>query len=288
MKTPSKKSSKPAFNGGKKPFPNKGKTDGSRGSFHKQSKPPQQKKPALPKVNPEHCLFGFHPVIAAMGNKERTIVKIWTTENAWKTIEPHYNPKRHPEPFVLERKEIDSLVGEGVHQGIVIETKPLDEVFLKDILIQTQDDDKSTLVILDHVTDPHNVGAVLRSASAFGAKAVIVHKRYAPPITGTLAKSSVGATEYVPLVKVQNLAQAMDEIKTFNYTIIGFDEGGTETLGKYDMPERSVVVMGAEGDGMRELTGKKCDVILKLPTQGPIGSLNVSNAAAIALYETTK
>lgn len=287
MTTPAKKSGKPPFKDKKKPF------NPERRLFTKQGHKPADKhsfaprKTALPRINPEHCLFGFHPVIAALQNKTRDIVKIWSTENAWKTVEPHFNPKRHPAPHIMERKEMDALT-EGVHQGIVIEVKPLEEVFLKDILIQTQDDDKSTLVILDHVTDPHNVGAVMRSASAFGARAVIVHKRNAPPITGTLAKSSVGAIEYVPLVKVQNISQAMDEMKEFNYTILGFDEGGKQVLGHYTLPQRSVVVLGAEGEGMRELTGKKCDVILKLPTHGPIGSLNVSNAAAIALYETTK
>ncbi len=283
---------------GKTPFPPRKKPQEKRaspapykGTFqtpYKNSAAEVVKKASVPRLNPERSLFGIHPVTAALKNKNREITKIWATESAFRTVESSFNPKRHPAPHIVERHIIDSMLPDSVHQGIALEVNPLEETFLADVLIQTQNDDNVCLVVLDQVTDPHNVGAVLRSASAFGAKAVIVHKRNAPQITGTLAKSAVGAVEYVPMVSVVNLSQALDELKRFNFTVVGFDEDGTEMLGRYDMPGRVALVMGAEGEGMRDLTGKKCDIILKLPTQGPIGSLNVSNAAAIALYETVK
>jgi 23S rRNA (guanosine2251-2'-O)-methyltransferase len=144
------------------------------------------------------------------------------------------------------------------------------------------------VLVLDQVTDPHNVGAILRSAAAFGARAVVTTDRHAPPETGTLAKSASGALDLVPLVRVVNLVQALDHLAELGYWRIGLSDQATSNMDKLDMGPDIVLALGAEGPGLRRLTQEHCDILGRLPTSLAMPSLNVSNAAAVALYELAR
>lgn len=237
-------------------------------------------------------LFGTHPVLNALLNKKRTIHSIWTTEKAYPQIEEALIKARNaglhrPDPMIVDKDFIEERVPDhAIHQNMLIDCAPLPTVTVEDLTKSDQEQD--LLVILDQVTDPHNIGAILRSASAFGARAVILQDRNAPEVTGTLAKSACGAVESVPLVRVTNLGRAMEHLQENGYWIIGLAESGTGPLASFDLTGKTVVAMGAEGPGLRRLTMEKCDGIAWLPTQGLVQSLNVSNASAVTLYEAVR
>ena len=234
-------------------------------------------------------LYGHHAVRAALQNPDRHIQRLFVTENGFEQIQEAYDAAmaaglRRPEPTIVEKEDIDRLLPrDSVHQDVLVDAKPLEDVFLQDIL--TSADANTKVIVLDQVTDPHNVGAILRTAAAFGAAAVIVQKLHAPEITGTLAKIASGAVEHVPLVREVNLNRVLEQLKEADFTCIGLDERGKVTIAQSAVKGRVALVMGAEGDGLRRLVAENCDVLAQLPTSGPIASLNVSNAAAIALYE---
>lgn len=237
-------------------------------------------------------IWGIHAVRAAWLNPARRCFRLWLSEAAQKTfattlVEARENLLKRPDPKFSERPELDRLTPPGsVHQGIVLEAEPLREPALHELI--AGDAPPDCLVMLDQVTDPHNIGAILRSAAALGAGAVILTERNAPGMTGVLAKAASGAAEYVPQVHVVNLSRALDELRQAGYWSVGLAEEGAKNLDACDLSGRTVLVLGAEGEGLRQLTRKKCDELARLPTGGPIGSLNVSNAAAIALYETRR
>lgn len=237
-------------------------------------------------------IWGLHAVRAAWLNPKRRCYRLCLTEAGRAAFEAtkaeaHEQLLKRPDAKLMERHELDRLVPPGsVHQGIVLETAPLPEPSLHEII--GGDNPPDLLLMLDQVTDPHNVGAILRSAAAFGAGAVIMTERNAPVITGVQAKAASGATEYLPQVHVVNLARALDELQEAGYWRIGLAEEGQKTIGELDLSGRTVLVLGNEGDGLRQLTRKKCDELARLPTGGPIGSLNVSNAAAVSLYEVRR
>lgn len=227
-------------------------------------------------------LYGMHPVTLALQNKNRVIKEVWATHGAAAELNV---PKNIPLRLV-DRSQIDAAVGrDAVHQGVALKAAPLEAYTLDDLLADTENDDKALAVILDQVTDPHNIGAIMRSAVAFNAKAVIVPDAGAPEETGTLAKSASGALELIPLIKVSNLARAMEALKKSGFWCIGMDGYAKETLSAHKLPQKCVIVMGSEGDGLRRLTAENCDYMVKLPMNEAIESLNVSNACAIALYE---
>lgn len=176
-------------------------------------------------------------------------------------------------------RDLDRMLGEDtVHQGILVEAEPLDDLAIGDL------GDARLLLVLDQITDPHNVGALLRSAAAFGVDGLIMTARHSPPLQGALAKAASGALEYVPVVLVPNLARALSEIGELGFTRIGLDSGGEIALEDQPAVDRLALVLGAEDRGLRRLSAENCDAICALTTRGPIASLNVSNAAAIALH----
>lgn len=247
-----------------------------------------------PALNKHNLLYGIHAVAAAWTNPARKIRDLFVTEAGLEALDSAFDKASkdeldRPEPQLVEKDDLDKLLPPGaVHQGVALSCAPLPEVQIEDICIAAANDPTATVVVLDQVTDPHNVGAVLRSAAAFGAKAVIVQDRHAPPVTGTLAKTASGAVEVVPLVRVTNLARAIDDLKAAGFWTVALAESGARNLHQVDLTGRSALVMGSEGEGIRRLTGERCDEIVRLPTGGPIGSLNVSNAAAVALYEVAR
>ena len=223
--------------------------------------------------------WGKHAVSAALDNPDRRVVKAWATREA-------ANFMQFPPDIsvtMAEAPDLGRLVPhDAPHQGVVIEVEPLDDIWLGDLL--TEADERATLLILDQVTDPHNVGAILRSAAAFGAIGIVTQDRHAPPESGALAKAASGALERVPWVRVVNLARAMDEIAEAGFWRIGL-AGEAETELKEALgPPRVALVLGAEGPGMRSNTREHCDALARLPITDAVESLNVSNAAAIALY----
>lgn len=227
-------------------------------------------------------LYGVHAVEAALRNPHRTIRRLLMTENAENRLKDAVS-LRQVQPQRVTPRDLDRLLGpDTVHQGVVLETEPLDEPSLANVA--TAADATGPVVILDHVTDPHNVGAILRSCAAFGASALIMTRRHSPPLTGTLAKSASGALEHVPVVLVQNLARALTELKELGFTAIGLDDSADSYLEDEPFAGRVALVLGAEGKGLRELTRASCARLYRITTQGPIASLNVSNAAAVSLH----
>lgn len=224
--------------------------------------------------------WGKHAVEAALKNPERRHHKLWATREAVAGLDGEL-----PDYFTVEYADVADLARlvskDTPHQGLVLECAPLEDVHLEDIL---ETSEGKPLVVLDQVTDPHNVGAILRSAAAFGAAAIVTQDRHSPPESGVVAKSASGALETVPWIRVVNLARAMEQIAEAGYWRIGM-AGEAETTLADALPETPVaLVMGAEGDGMRHNIAGHCDALAKLPISSTIESLNVSNATAIALY----
>lgn len=227
-------------------------------------------------------LFGLHAVEAALRNPQRKVIKISLTENAQRRLEEALQaPISHPVEMVTPR-DLDRILGsDTVHQGAMLETEPLPEPDFADLVATAAG---RPLIVLDQVTDPHNVGAILRSAAAFGAAGLVLTRRHSPPLNGVLAKSASGALELIPVALVQNLSRALDELKDVGFTVVGLDGEAETAIEDIDWSQPVALVMGAEGKGLRELTGKTCDHLAKIVTDGPLASLNVSNAAAVALH----
>ena len=226
-------------------------------------------------------LYGRHPVLAALANPERRIERLLATKDV---AERHAAEFAGKSPQILARDELAQRLPAGaVHQGLAVLTSPLEEPALEDVLARCGDD--ALVLALDQVTDPHNVGAILRSAAAFGAAAVIVTERNAPADTGVLAKAASGALEIVPLMRAVNLARTLDQLKEASFWTYGLAETGDAPIGTLDLKGRVAIVLGAEGEGLRRLTAEKCDRLVTIPTQAALAALNVSNAAAVASYE---
>ena len=230
-------------------------------------------------------LFGLHAVRDALLNPNRQKLRLVLTKNAADKLEDAL-AMAGIAPEIVEPRAFDVPIDpDSVHQGAALEVKPLQWGSLEDVCIEGTG--LPLVVLLDRVTDPHNVGAVLRSAEVFGARAVIAPQRHSAPETGALAKTASGALERQPYLRVTNLADAMEELKAMGYLLIGLDGEGTQTLDEAlaVAGKRAIgLVLGAEGPGLRDKTRDTCDYLVRIPAAGPFGSLNVSNAAAVALY----
>jgi 23S rRNA (guanosine2251-2'-O)-methyltransferase len=244
-------------------------------------RPPSAKRRRGPRDDAtRHWLYGHHAVAAALKNPARQITRLLATPQAAERLHAEC-PDTKPE--TAERGTIESLVPEGaVHQGIALQASPLPATALEDAAASVSG--SGLLLVLDQVTDPQNVGAILRSAAAFGAKALIMPQRHAPPVTGALAKAASGALEHVPLVTVTNLDRGLKTLKQADFWILGLDADADTSIAETTIDGKLVLVLGAEGAGLRRLTAERCDLLLRLPMTGPIPSLNVSAAAAVALY----
>lgn len=225
-------------------------------------------------------LWGRHAVEAALLNPERNHRKLWATREAVAELSGEL-----PADFPVEWAQgvdLGRLVArDAPHQGLVLECDPLEDVFLEEVLLG---DPARPLIVLDSVTDPHNVGAILRSAAAFNACAILTQDRHAPPESGVVAKSASGALELVPWVRVVNLARALEDVAEAGYWRIGLAGDAPLTLAEALPTTPVALVLGAEGEGMRHNIAQHCDALARLPISAAMESLNVSNAAAIALY----
>jgi 23S rRNA (guanosine2251-2'-O)-methyltransferase len=228
-------------------------------------------------------LFGLHAVRDALANPARTCISLIVTRNAADRLGPALEREGVAVREVDARRFDAPLDRDSVHQGAALEVLPLDWGSVEDACA-FDGQEEPVVVLLDRVTDPHNVGAILRSAEVFGARAVIAPQRHSAPETGALAKSASGALERQPYLRVTNLASAMETLKEMGYRLVGLDGAAESEIGEAIRPGPLGVVLGAEGPGLREKTRETCDLLARIPAAGAFGSLNVSNAAAVALY----
>ncbi|MCE8000008.1 MAG: 23S rRNA (guanosine(2251)-2'-O)-methyltransferase RlmB [Rhodobiaceae bacterium] len=228
-------------------------------------------------------LYGLHAVTEALANEKRKISQLVCTSSVAKELEVGGQITRI-NPILAETGEISDMLPPGaVHQGIALKTNPLHEPDLDQVM-----EGATRLALLDQVTDPHNVGAILRSAAVFGISGLVMTDRNSPPQSGVLAKSASGALEHVSICRVSNLSRAIESLIKQGFTIIGLDGDSDHELSTIDTSGKVALVLGAEGAGLRRLTREKCDWLAKLPASGPMRSLNVSNAAAVAFYELAR
>jgi 23S rRNA (guanosine2251-2'-O)-methyltransferase len=223
-------------------------------------------------------LYGWHTVTAALANPARHFRRLLATENAVRRLaEDGITPPIAPElvrPDALAAR----LTPDAVHQGLIAEADPLPSPDIEDLAAS------GIVLVLDQITDPHNVGAILRTAAAFAVAAIVTTARHSPEATGVLAKSASGALELVPIVTVQNLARGLATLKERGFLLVGLDSNAADDLAAIELRSPLALVLGAEGKGLRQLTGATCDRLARLDLPGAIKSLNVSNAAALALY----
>lgn len=260
----------------------------------KLAPPAPAPRPAPPPRDGGPWLYGRHAVAAALANPARRVRRLIALPEAaaeLRGLADGAQARISAEALeVMDRRGFDALLSSGaVHQGMAIAAELLPALDIDDVLDALPEGaEPHIIVLLDQVTDPHNIGAILRSAAAFAARAVVLPEHGAPPVTGALAKAASGALEAVPLLRVTNLARAIDRLKESGFWCVGLAEGSDKTLAELDPGGRVALVLGAEGSGLRRLTRERCDMMARLPTRGAPASLNVSNAAAIALYELSR
>ena len=230
-------------------------------------------------------LYGRHAVLAALKNPKRQINKILCVKENAEEIRKVCKIA----PQVVERKEIDKLVGtDAVHQGFALFCQRLEDWSLDEIIELAEEKQDCHVLILDQVTDPQNVGTIIRSAVAFDTLALIVQDKNSPQENGAMAKAAVGMIEHLPVVRVTNLSRAINQLKDAGFWTVGMDGYAKVTMDKLDKKGKTAIVMGSEGKGMRRLVEENCDVLVKLDMSPLVESLNVATAAAIALYEINK
>lgn len=241
-------------------------------------------------------LYGTHACLAALANPNRDVHRVILATQSADAMEPpicdaadtavELGGTDRPSIEYRDRRELDALLPrDAVHQGICVDATPLPPQALEDLIHETKGLDNACMVVLDQATDPRNIGAVMRTAAAFGAMAVIVQDKHAPGVTGALAKAASGAVERVPLIRATNLARTLGQLKEAEFWCVGFDGHATDYLSEKTLKGRNVIVLGAEGAGLRRLTRETCDLLVKIPMSDAVESFNLSNAAAIALYQ---
>ncbi len=239
-------------------------------------------------------IYGTHAVLAALSNPNRRLRRLLATPRAAEVLAPRISEFRERRPAAPElerrtREEIERELGPGtVHQGVALMADPLQGPSLAEVLLHAESATRALHVILDQASDPQNVGAVLRSALAFGAGAVVLSRRHAPHETGALAKVASGALEHVPLVHVANLAGALEAHKRAGFWCVGLDTKAPATLSGTDLQAKVVLVFGSEGGGLRRLTREHCDELVRVPIAADSQSLNLAAAVAVALYEAAR
>lgn len=253
---------------------------------HSPKNTPQKKNKNL-KID----LFGAHAVTEAWLNSKRHIHTLYLTENSMNDAE-HFEQLarkaglKRPSATIISKEELDRSLPKGtVHQNIALQCQNLEEVHVQDILANVAHKETAKIVLLDQVTDPHNIGAIIRSACAFGADGLIMQKKHTPALSGILAKTACGGLEHLPISLETNLNRTIELLQEHGFFVIGLDEHAEISLSESPAYSKTAIILGAEGSGLRRLVRENCDQLVKLPTIPPIASLNVSNAAAIALYD---
>ncbi|MBE6448843.1 MAG: 23S rRNA (guanosine(2251)-2'-O)-methyltransferase RlmB [Alphaproteobacteria bacterium] len=239
-----------------------------------------QKQPSNTKK--QLILYGRHAVISALNNPKRKTIKLLCTKDTASEVK-QYNPQ------IVDRKEIEKLLPpDSVHQGFALVCNELPPVSLEEIIEIANTKDSCTILILDQVTDPQNIGAIIRSAVAFNTLAIIIQDKNSPPETGTMAKASAGMIEHLPIIRVTNLSRAIEQLKKAGFWTIGMDGYAQNTPANIKKGGKNAIIMGSEGKGMRRLVEENCDITIKLPMNPKVESLNVATAASIILYELNK
>jgi 23S rRNA (guanosine2251-2'-O)-methyltransferase len=227
-------------------------------------------------------MYGWHTVTAALRNPARQLRKLLATDNAARRLSDEgITPSIAPE-IVRPSAIAERLLPDAVHQGLYLEADALPSPAIEKLPAQ------GVVLVLDQITDPHNVGAIFRSAAAFAVTAIVTTERHSPDATGALAKAASGALEHVPFVSVQNLARGLAALKENGFTVVGLDSEGDGDLAALPLRPPVALVLGAEGKGLRQLTRETCDHLARIDVPGAIKSLNVSNAAALALYVASR
>ncbi len=246
----------------------------------KRRGPPNRGQGGSPRAqgNPDVALiYGYHAVREALRSERRTILRLVATEASAERLAKEI-AARNITPEIVTSDAIDArLPRDSVHQGVLMEARHLEDIGIEDLPA------KGFILVLDQVTDPHNVGAILRTAAAFGLDGIVTTERHSPALTGVLAKAASGALEHVPMVIVTNLARALEKLGDLGYQRVGLDSEGPNSLEQETLSRPLALVLGAEGKGLRRLSRENCDVLARIDMPGPIKSLNVSNACAVAL-----
>lgn len=242
-------------------------------------------KNGISQQNKQNILYGRHAVLSALKNPKRQINKILCTKENVEEI----RLVSKIAPQVVEKKEIDKLFqNDAVHQGFALFCNRLPDYSLEEIIDMAETKEKCHVLILDQVTDPQNVGAIIRSAVAFNTLALIMQDKNSPIESGAMAKAAAGMLEYIPITRVTNLSRAIEKLKDAGFWTVGMDGYASTTIDKLQKPSKTAIVMGSEGKGMRRLIEENCDISVKLPMSPLTESLNVATACAIALYEINK
>jgi 23S rRNA (guanosine2251-2'-O)-methyltransferase len=257
------------------PAPNQTRPRQNAPRQHGRERPQQRFAPDI------DLIWGFHSVREALRAKRRKIVRLWASAAAAEKLAPEIAASG-AELRLASGEEIDAMLPEGaVHQGLLLEARAKPALDVEDLPTD------GLILVLDQVTDPHNVGAILRTAAAFGVNAIVLTERHSPAMTGVLAKAASGGLEHVDIVSVVNLARAMDALGDLGYLRVGLDSDAPSSLAQAPLTRPMALVLGAEGKGLRRLTREKCDLFVRIDLPGAVRSLNVSNACAVALTIAT-